>query len=279
MLTRDVQHPVVPAGDEAGEVAAVLVGEVAEGAGHRLVHHHLAELAHDEEGHDACQGIAEQHGRSGHLDGLGDAQEQAGADGAAQRDQLDMAVFQAALERAALLSGFMSFLYPFLWNADGRLLLVIDLFDRGRLLGGAGGVQQAALPPAGDGGRPCGPAGCRAAACCAGLVGCSDLQGAALDLVALQRFEQGLEVAFAEAVAVVAWLLDELEEHRAEQGLGEDLQQQARLAAFGGAVQQDAARLQLVDRLAVARQALLQALVVEIVGAVISGTPASCSCR
>ena len=38
---RDIQHPVVPAGSEAGEVAPVFVGEVAEGTGNRLFHHHF----------------------------------------------------------------------------------------------------------------------------------------------------------------------------------------------------------------------------------------------
>ena len=42
--------------------------------------------------------VAEQHGRPRHLDGLRDAQEQAGADRAAEGDQLDMAAFQPALE-------------------------------------------------------------------------------------------------------------------------------------------------------------------------------------
>ena len=37
----DIQHPVVPAGSEAGEVAPVFVGEVAEGTGNRLFHHHF----------------------------------------------------------------------------------------------------------------------------------------------------------------------------------------------------------------------------------------------
>ncbi|MNM97148.1 hypothetical protein D3C81_1096440 [compost metagenome] len=99
---QDVEHPVVPAGHEAGEVAAVFIGEVAEGAGDGLVHHHLAELAHDEERHDAGDRVAQQDRRSRHLDGLGDAQEKAGADGAAQRDQLDMPVLQATLERAVI---------------------------------------------------------------------------------------------------------------------------------------------------------------------------------
>ncbi|MNC17746.1 hypothetical protein D3C75_656360 [compost metagenome] len=92
-----IHHPVVPARDEAGELAPVLVGEVAEAAGHRLFHHHFAELAHDQEGHQAGNGVAQQDGRAGQLDGLGDAQEQPGTDGPAQRDQLDMAILQPAL--------------------------------------------------------------------------------------------------------------------------------------------------------------------------------------
>src|SRR5512137_1886386 len=56
-----------------------------------------------------------------------------------------------------------------------------------------------------------------------------DGQRAAADLVALEAFEQRLEVAFAEALVVLA--LDELEEHRPQQRLGEDLQQQPLVAA------------------------------------------------
>src|SRR5260221_10788121 len=88
-----------------------------------------------------------------------------------------------------------------------------------------------------------------------GALRCLGLQHAAVDLVALHGLEQGLEIAFAEALAVVALALDELEEHGAQHGLGEDLQQQARLAALGRAVQQDAARLQLAHGLAVTGQA------------------------
>src|SRR3546814_6598019 len=51
------------------------------------------------------------------------------------------------------------------------------------------------------------------------------LQHAALDLVALDALEQGLEVAFAEAFVALA--LDDLEEDRAERVRGEDLQQLA----------------------------------------------------
>src|SRR5690606_9598919 len=43
-------------------------------------------------------GIAEQHRRPGRSDHAGRTEKQAGADGAAQRNQLDMAVLQAALQ-------------------------------------------------------------------------------------------------------------------------------------------------------------------------------------
>jgi D-serine dehydratase len=51
-----------------------------------------------------------------------------------------------------------------------------------------------------------------------------------------------------------------------QQRLAEDLQQQAFVAVGGGAVEQDAARLQLTHRLAVAGQALFQHLVIHVVG-------------
>ena len=63
------------------------------------------------------------------------------------------------------------------------------------------------------------------------------LQHAAADLVELDRFEQGAEIALAEALVALA--LDDLEEDRADHRLGEDLQQQP--AALGRrAVDQDA---------------------------------------
>ncbi|MOA20495.1 hypothetical protein D3C78_1409440 [compost metagenome] len=76
------------------------MGEVAERAGDRLLDDHLAELAHDQKGDEAGDGIAEDHRRSGRLQHPGRAEEQAGTDGAAEGDQLDVAVFQAALELA-----------------------------------------------------------------------------------------------------------------------------------------------------------------------------------
>ncbi len=62
------------------------------------------------------------------------------------------------------------------------------------------------------------------------------LQHPAPHLIALDRFEQGLEVAFAETFIALA--LDDLEEDRPQGVLGEDLQQQA-LLGFRIGVDQD----------------------------------------
>src|SRR5262245_55495734 len=83
------------------------------------------------------------------------------------------------------------------------------------------------------------------------------LQRAAADLVELHRLEQRLEVALAEALVALA--LDELEEDRPDHRLGEDLEQQASGTA---AVDEDRALPELADRLAVARQPLVEQLVV-----------------
>src|SRR5690606_5149359 len=78
------------------------------------------------------------------------------------------------------------------------------------------------------------------------------LQHAALHLVALDAFKQGLEVAFAEAFVALA--LDDLEEDRAEGVLGEDLQQLA-LVGLRVGVDQDLVLRQPRHVLAVVRHA------------------------
>src|SRR5437763_10464761 len=88
---------------------------------------------------------------------------------------------------------------------------------------------------------------------------------AAADLVELDRLEQGLEIALAEALIALA--LDDLEEDRADHILGEDLEEQA-LAGLGRAVDQDAALAHLLDRMAVAGHALVDHLVIGV-GAVL----------
>src|SRR6478672_8877836 len=77
---------------------------------------------------------------------------------------------------------------------------------------------------------------------------------AALHLVALDAFEQRLEVAFAETLVALA--LDDLEEDRADRVLGEDLQQLA-LLGLGVGVDQDLVLLQARHVLAVVGDALV----------------------
>src|SRR5260370_42369719 len=70
----------------------------------------------------------------------------------------------------------------------------------------------------------------------AGAAPPSSLQDAPLDLVEFHRLEERLEVALPEALISLA--LDDLEEDRADNRLGEDLQQAAARRA-GGAVDLD----------------------------------------
>src|SRR6202000_1628894 len=81
----------------------------------------------------------------------------------------------------------------------------------------------------------------------------------------LDRFEQGLEVAFAEPVVALA--LDELEEDRADRIGGKDLQQHLGLAAIDHAlaVDQNAVLLQLRDILVMLRQAGVDPLEIGVV--------------
>ncbi|MNE69941.1 hypothetical protein D3C80_1656990 [compost metagenome] len=58
----------------------------------------LAHCAHDEEQHEADDHVDKDDGRPSQADGLARAHEQAGADGTADGDQLDMAVGQVAFE-------------------------------------------------------------------------------------------------------------------------------------------------------------------------------------
>ncbi|MNP50999.1 hypothetical protein D3C76_1452920 [compost metagenome] len=97
---QDVQHPAVPTGQEASETAPVFVGKVTEGTCHRLFDDHLAELAHDHEGNEATDRIAENHRRARRLHHPGRSEKQPGTNCTAQGDQLDMAIFQAAFQLA-----------------------------------------------------------------------------------------------------------------------------------------------------------------------------------
>ncbi|MNQ73845.1 hypothetical protein D3C85_885900 [compost metagenome] len=107
-----IQHPVVPAGQETGKTAPVVVGKVTEGTGHRLFDNHLAELAHDQERDESGNRIAEDHRRPGGLEHAGRAQEQPRTNGATQGDQLNVSIFQPSLERP-LLQDFIRHLVSF----------------------------------------------------------------------------------------------------------------------------------------------------------------------
>src|SRR3990167_7389684 len=86
------------------------------------------------------------------------------------------------------------------------------------------------------------------------------IERAATQLVALDALEQSREVALAKSLVLLA--LDELEEDRADHGFGKNLEQQAWIALFGRAIQENAALAQLGDRLAMPRQALVEHFVV-----------------
>src|SRR5512140_1023777 len=114
---------------------------------------------------------------------------------------------------------------------------------------------------------PCARSACRSA--CATFIGSCARRVLSPDdapphLIALERLEQRFEIALAESLVALA--LDELEEHGAEERLREDLQQQALAAAFGRAVEQDAARAEVGDVLAVTGQALVEHLVIRVRG-------------
>src|SRR5687767_14164851 len=93
---------------------------------------------------------------------------------------------------------------------------------------------------------------------------------AATHLVELDTLEQGLEIAFAEAFVALA--LDDLEEDRADDVLGKDLEQKP--LPFGRrAVHQDSALLELGEVFAVALDALWKHLVISV-GRVLEGDAA-----
>src|SRR3954471_848069 len=82
---------------------------------------------------------------------------------------------------------------------------------------------------------------------------------AAADLVELDRFEQGLEIALAEALVALA--LDDLEKDRADHILREDLEEEA-LARLGGAVDEDAALAHFGNVVVVAGDALVDHVII-----------------
>ena len=85
-----------PAGDVARPGPEEGAGVFGKGAGDRVVHGHLTQRAQEEVHHRAAEEVDQQHRGAGGLDGAGGAVEQAGADSGAERDEVQVAMFQAA---------------------------------------------------------------------------------------------------------------------------------------------------------------------------------------
>jgi hypothetical protein len=84
--------PVVPADGEAERRVDVARAVLRDGAGQRHPRRHLAEALHHGEDGEPREAVAHEHGERACLcEGGADTQEEAGADGAAQRDELDVA--------------------------------------------------------------------------------------------------------------------------------------------------------------------------------------------
>ena len=90
------------------------------------------------------------------------------------------------------------------------------------------------------------------------------LQHTALQLVALDRLEQRLEIAFAKTIVTLAF--NEFKKYRVNLWARKNLQQQARARVAGTAVKQNAARLQRRHVLTMAGQAGAQHLVKGVAG-------------
>src|SRR5207247_6501676 len=86
-------------------------------------------------------------------------------------------------------------------------------------------------------------------------------EDAAADLVALDRFKKGAEIALAEPLIALA--LDDLEKDRADHGFGEDLQEQP-LTLRRRAVDQDLVALQSRRILAMAGEPRVDRLVIAL---------------
>ena len=106
---QDEHDPVRPAGEFAPRAAEVAGDEVDEGVLAWVAVHHFADGAHEQEHDEAHADVHEDDARSGQRDRLAGAEEQAGADGAADGDELDVAVFQAAFHVVIFVEAFDGF--------------------------------------------------------------------------------------------------------------------------------------------------------------------------
>ena len=94
-----VVEPVIPAGNKACALRPVLRGVIAERARLRILDRHFRQCAHDQENCQTADQIGEQNGRARQLNRLARTIEQAGADRAAQCDQLNMTILQRLAQR------------------------------------------------------------------------------------------------------------------------------------------------------------------------------------
>ncbi|MNN16047.1 hypothetical protein D3C81_1291720 [compost metagenome] len=99
---------VGPTEDEARHRPQVGAGVLAERAGHRVVHRHLTEGAHDHEHRRATDQVSEQYRRTGHLNGRGRSIKQPGADCRPQRHEANMSGREPAFQTFFWLLHFSS---------------------------------------------------------------------------------------------------------------------------------------------------------------------------
>ena len=101
--------PVRPAGEFAPRAAEVARDEVDEGVLAWVAVHHFADGAHEQEHDEAHADVHEDDAWSGQRNRFAGAEEQAGADGSADGDELDMAIFQAAFHVVVFVEAFDGF--------------------------------------------------------------------------------------------------------------------------------------------------------------------------
>ena len=95
--------PIGPAGEELCPRPEVIACEIRKGAIFEIGQQDFAQCAHDEEQHEADHGINQQDRRACQRNGLARTHEKAGADSAANGDQLQVSVGQIACKMGFLL--------------------------------------------------------------------------------------------------------------------------------------------------------------------------------
>lgn len=91
-------QPVGPPDEESRPVPEIVGGEVLEGAVPEIGEQQLSHRPHHDEQHHSDDDVDQEDGRSGRMDPDAGTEEETGADRAADRDELDVAVAEAALE-------------------------------------------------------------------------------------------------------------------------------------------------------------------------------------